>query len=227
MICVFRLIDDLTGKVLKGKDFEFHMTPCEGMMMSKEDGYFVWTGNWQETLKVVICHPKYVPYEASIVCKELDKRNPIITIRLMPYGASLAQAYKITGSIEVPCEKVLLIPRPERSLLKYSQGGGNKEIHINRLLPMPLVGFNFIIWDELTAPLEVFEIEEYRMPHTFVINKSLEKQYKVNAEVIRVYQGMSDEEGKYTILLDDFYVFTSYYIIYRRDDQFIISLESR
>lgn len=228
VICVFQLIDDFTGKILKGKDYEFHIEPSDGKLVRKDEGYFVWLGKACEVLRVTIEHPMYKVHQETINCSQLNKRSPIVTIRLLPnvvYEAKVNN--KVVGQIEIPYKEVFLIPKLQKSLLKYGGSEGERRIQIHRLMPMYLERFNFIILDDLESPLEVFEIEEYIMPHTFKINKSLQKQYKTNAEVIRIYRTLSDEMGKYIILLDDFYEVTNYYIAYIKDGKLIKRLESR
>lgn len=219
VICALRLYDDFSGRMLKGEDFKFWFGQFLASPIKKPDGYFVFTGQKAKSLELLIEAPDYLPYKQVIEAELFDKGIPVADCRLIPNAVYEKRINKkVTGKIELPGAEVLLIPQTEKAVLKY---GGQAEgspscIIINTLLPLPIINLNFIVDAEDCFP-EVFHIKQKVGGNQFELNHMLNNTYKPNAEIIRTYRSISRQDGSFTILTDDFYETSKYWLIYRKD----------
>lgn len=228
VICAWRLIDDFTGEVLKGLDYTFNITPSQGRLLVKSDGYFVWVGDEGcEQIEVTITSKRYRMYKETILCQQLNPRNPTITVRLFPNKLYEKQSLrKVSGKITASNQEVILIPKLEKSLIKFGGMQTDEELRIHRMAPLYINHLNLMILSDQMQDLEIFQGTVLNDLQGFKLNKPLKQQYQTNSEIVRVYRSISDEEGNYTIILDDFYEFKTYWIAYITKNKWIKTLES-
>lgn len=221
VICALRLYDDFTGMLLKGKEYHFKMNGQVLLPITKKDGYFVFTGEKSEILELIIESPDYITYKQRIDTSLFSNNLPIIDCRLLPnenYAKHIDK--KITGKVSYPNTELILIPQTEKPILKY---GGKIEdkscgIIINTSTLVSFMNLNFTISSSLEQWIEVFQINERLKYNQFVMSQALQEEYKVGLEIIRIYRAISQEDGSFVILLDDFYDTDRYVLIHKEKE---------
>jgi len=220
VICAIRLYDDFTGKLLKDNIYSFKLNTYPAVPIAKSDGYFVFTGERSERLELTIEAPNYIIFKQNINPALFSKEVPIIDCRLLPntvYERRIDR--KVIGKITPPNTEVILIPQTEKPILKYGGqiDGQPSCIMINTLMPISLININFIVNSDIENEIEVFQIKQRINYNQFELSHVLKKEYKLNAEIIRVYRSISKEDGSFIILADDFYDTDKYLLIYKEE----------
>lgn len=215
--CSIRLMDDLDGTILKGSLAQFEIGGYQVKPLYKAEGYSLIMNRSETQLDLKVEVHGYKPFEGKIDLKELNPREPIYTIRLLP-ALNYPKKVKnwIEGKVEGAKIPLVLVPIPEKKYLKLGAAkvnGEKQELNINMLTPVALTRLNLGIVEK--DAIELFWIEDKRDTNVFTLNKFLSKKYKLQTEVIRVYQGVSDLDGSYKIPIDDFYKTNHYKVIYK------------
>jgi hypothetical protein len=223
--CAIRLYDDFTGKLLKGPEYKFKVNGLGYNPICKADGYFVLTNIIQPLITVEIDSEHYKTSCVTIDTALLNKSYPVYDIRLLRAVRSAHHISKrLIGNIKIPETWIIAVPELTKPLLKF--GGIEKSYNdcwmvINSLIYQDLLGHVFTIKDSKPGPLELFVALDKKGHNQFKVSCLPQKEYSMNEEIVRVYRTITEKDGSFDMLIDDFYDCKIFTMVYKKKEKWV------
>lgn len=204
-----RLIDDFNGKTIKNQKFNFELDGIVVRPIQKEEGLYVFSEPVKRSVELRIISRYYHTDTVSIEKEKLDQKEPVAEVRL--YGKSGQGHFGVCG---FHCGKIedKRIAYPVLVCAKSSkdtgltwkelrQEKGETYLLCNGFTKETIVGKTFCITSEKKT--DIFVILEKKGVNGYRISGKISRSHKPGTPIERVYRSLSDENGYYSIPVNE------------------------
>lgn len=199
-------IDDFTDKVITEKVVNVRIANSNLKPIRKQDGFIVFTNIEESDIVVIIGGYFYNTARVEIDMTRLNELSPIIKVRLKPN-----EQYYFPKNITclrgktTPNTTLTVIHKSKFNTFRLFEDNkkGSINIKIYNPINLDLEGRDFIITDKSSKSKEEFTIVEYDDENkTYILNKSLKKEYKKEVcMIIKIDHIDVFEDGKFFLPL--------------------------
>lgn len=205
---VLKLMDDYSGKVVKGDMFLFSYDGNRVVPIVKEEGMYVFLEPLPEITNLVIVGTNYFEKTVTVDKTKLDPKEPVLDVRLFakpgrpqPYRYELYTGIVEDKKIGHPAMVCAKKAKPTGLIFKSVRTEDDKTfLSFSGFTQENLVEKTFILGEKNKA--EVFIIKEKCGINEYCVEGKFSKKHDVGEKLHRTYRSVTDVKGGYAIPVD-------------------------